>query len=214
MKKLLEFGRKAMFYIRVLSGYEERRIRSYRLQLQQRLQEAEQRKEEVRKMPEQVILSEVRRMVEEMQALNKKLEDTWTGNLLTSLVKVVIFIGKVDFPLVWSRRYLSASEFPSSTGRLRMGLKTCFLGLNHSEMAINEYFKPLDQQAEEVVKMQLKGDEKRKDELIEAMQRQAILEMAQAEKQKNMRMLNTNKHVQEKASTETLNQKKDNFVEN
>ncbi|KAF3649352.1 putative GATA transcription factor 26-like isoform X1 [Capsicum annuum] len=158
MKKLLEFGRKAMFYIRVLSGYEERRIRSYRLQLQQRLQEAEQRKEEVRKMPEQVILSEVRRMVEEMQALNKKLEDT--------------------------------------------------------EMAINEYFKPLDQQAEEVVKMQLKGDEKRKDELIEAMQRQAILEMAQAEKQKNMRMLNTNKHVQEKASTETLNQKKDNFVEN
>ncbi|XP_047249990.1 uncharacterized protein LOC107868359 isoform X1 [Capsicum annuum] len=120
--------------------------------------QAEQRKEEVRKMPEQVILSEVRRMVEEMQALNKKLEDT--------------------------------------------------------EMAINEYFKPLDQQAEEVVKMQLKGDEKRKDELIEAMQRQAILEMAQAEKQKNMRMLNTNKHVQEKASTETLNQKKDNFVEN
>ncbi|KAM3322145.1 putative protein isoform X2 [Capsicum chacoense] len=158
MKKLLEFGRKAMFYIRVLSGYEERRIRSYRLQLQQRLQEAEQRKAEVRKMPEQVILSEVRRMVEEMQALNKKLEDT--------------------------------------------------------ETAINEYFKPLDQQAEEVVKMQLKGDEKRKDELIDAMQRQAILEMAQAEKQKNMRMLNTNKHVQEKASTETLNLKKDNFVEN
>lgn len=37
MDKLLEFGRKAMFYVRVLSGYEERRIRSYRLQLQQRL---------------------------------------------------------------------------------------------------------------------------------------------------------------------------------
>lgn len=54
--------------------------------------------------------------------------------------------------------------------------------------------------------MQLKGDEKRKDELMEAMQRQALLEMAQAEKQKNMQMLNTNKHVQDKTSTETLNQ--------
>ncbi|KAH0742515.1 hypothetical protein KY290_035558 [Solanum tuberosum] len=151
MKKLIEFGRKAMFYIRVLSGYEERKIRSYRLQLQQRLQQAEERKAAVRKIPEQMILSEVRRMVEEMQALNKKLEDT--------------------------------------------------------ETAITDYFKPLDQQAEEVVKMQLKGDEKRKDEMMEAMQKQALLEMAQAEKQKITRMLNTNKHVQEKTSTETLNQK-------
>ncbi|KAH0642999.1 hypothetical protein KY289_033973 [Solanum tuberosum] len=151
MKKLIEFGRKAMFYIRVLSGYEERKIRSYRLQLQQRLQQAEERKAAVRKIPEQMILSEVRRMVEEMQALNKKLEDT--------------------------------------------------------ETAITDYFKPLDQQAEEVVKMQLKGDEKRKDEMMEAMQNQALVEMAQAEKQKITRMLNTNKHVQEKTSTETLNQK-------
>ncbi|XP_004245824.1 stress response protein NST1 [Solanum lycopersicum] len=151
MKKLIEFGRKAMFYIRVLSGYEERKIRSYRLQLQQRLQQAEERKAAVRKIPEQMILSEVRRMVEEMQALNKKLEDT--------------------------------------------------------ETAITDYFKPLDQQAEEVMKMQLKGDEKRKDEMMEAMQKQALLEMAQAEKQKSMRMLNPNKHVQEKTSTETLNQK-------
>lgn len=39
MDKLLEFGRKAMFYVRVLSGYEERRIRSYRLQLQRRLEQ-------------------------------------------------------------------------------------------------------------------------------------------------------------------------------
>ncbi|KAK6783039.1 hypothetical protein RDI58_020835 [Solanum bulbocastanum] len=151
MKKLIEFGRKAMFYIRVLSGYEERKIRSYRLQLQQRLQQAEERKAAVRKIPEQMILSEVRRMVEEMQALNKKLEDT--------------------------------------------------------ETAITDYFKPLDQQAEEVVKMQIKGDEKRKDEMMEAMQKQALLEMAQAEKQKNMPMLNTNKYVQDKASTETVDQK-------
>ncbi|KAL2319248.1 hypothetical protein Fmac_028217 [Flemingia macrophylla] len=34
------------------------------------------RKAAINKVPEQVILSEVRRMVEEMQALNKKLEET------------------------------------------------------------------------------------------------------------------------------------------
>lgn len=39
MKKLIEYGRKAMFYVRVLSGYEERRIRSYRLELQKRITE-------------------------------------------------------------------------------------------------------------------------------------------------------------------------------
>lgn len=39
MDKLLEFGRKALFVIRVLSGYEERRIRSYRVQLQRRLEQ-------------------------------------------------------------------------------------------------------------------------------------------------------------------------------
>lgn len=39
MDKLLEFGRKALFYARVLSGYEERRIRSFRLQVEKRLQQ-------------------------------------------------------------------------------------------------------------------------------------------------------------------------------
>lgn len=39
-------------------------------------EQAEERKVAIRKLPEQMILSEVRRMVEEMQALNKKLEET------------------------------------------------------------------------------------------------------------------------------------------
>ncbi|RAL44538.1 hypothetical protein DM860_011815 [Cuscuta australis] len=78
MKRLIEFGRKALFYVRVLSGYEERRIRSYRLQLQQRLQQAEEKKAAIRRVPEQVILSEVRNMVGELQALNKQLEETET----------------------------------------------------------------------------------------------------------------------------------------
>ncbi|KAF2299144.1 hypothetical protein GH714_030781 [Hevea brasiliensis] len=76
MNKFLDFGRKALFYVRVLSGYEERRIRNYRLQLERRLQQAQERKAALRKIPEQAILSDVRRMVEEMQTLNRKLEET------------------------------------------------------------------------------------------------------------------------------------------
>lgn len=53
------------------------------------------------------------------------------------------------------------------------------------------------------MKMQLKGDERRKDELMEAMQRQALLEMANAEKLKNMQIQGTNTNVQEKTSRET-----------
>lgn len=64
-----------MFYVRVISGYEERRIRSYRLHIEKRLRLAQERKEAVKRIPEQLILSEVRKMVEEMQNLNKKLQD-------------------------------------------------------------------------------------------------------------------------------------------
>jgi hypothetical protein len=39
-------------------------------------EKAQARKAAINKVPEQIILSEVRRMVEEMQALNKKLEET------------------------------------------------------------------------------------------------------------------------------------------
>lgn len=38
--------------------------------------QAEERRAAIRKIPEQAILGEVRRMVEEMQTLNKKLEET------------------------------------------------------------------------------------------------------------------------------------------
>ncbi|PIN16705.1 hypothetical protein CDL12_10643 [Handroanthus impetiginosus] len=130
MDKLLEFGRKAMFYVRVLSGYEEHRIRSYRLQLQQRLQQAQERKAALKKVPEQIILSEVRRMVEDMQSLNKKLEET--------------------------------------------------------EAAIEEYFKPIDKEAEFIMKMQLEGEEKTMREMVKAMQTQALLEKAEAEKTANV----------------------------
>ncbi|XP_076926186.1 uncharacterized protein LOC143589242 [Bidens hawaiensis] len=130
MKKLIEFGRKAMFYVRVLSGYEERRITSYRLELQKRITEAERKKAEIRKIPEQLILSEVRQMVEEMKAVNKQLEDT--------------------------------------------------------EAAINEYFKPVDKQAEMIVEMKLQEEEKTMKQMMQAMKAQAVLDNQDAQKNANL----------------------------
>ena len=126
MDKLLEFGRKAMFYVRVLSGYEEHRIRSFRLQLEKQLKQAQERKLALRKIPEQMILSEVRQMVQEMQALNKKLEET--------------------------------------------------------EAAIQDYFEPIDKQAEVIMKMQLEGEEKTMKEMMKTMQQQAFVEKEELEK--------------------------------
>ncbi|KAL6985891.1 hypothetical protein U1Q18_019264 [Sarracenia purpurea var. burkii] len=145
MDKLLEFGRKAMFYVRVLSGYEERRIRSYRLQLQKRIQQSEEKKAALKKIPEQIILSEVRRMVEEMQALNRKLEET--------------------------------------------------------EASIEEYFKPIDKEAEIIMKMQLEGEEKTMRQMVKTMQTQALLEKAEADRIANVKNAEASQHVQENVST-------------
>ncbi|KAL5815088.1 hypothetical protein ACOSQ3_025883 [Xanthoceras sorbifolium] len=147
MNKLIEFGRRALFYARVLSGYEERRIRSYRLQLEKHLQQAQERKAALRKLPEQAILSEVRRMVEEMQTLNKKLEET--------------------------------------------------------EAAIEEYFKPIDKEAEIIMKIQLEGEEKSMMERMTAMQKQALLEKTEAEKLANNNQSVTSEDGQDPASTST-----------
>ncbi|XP_050230579.1 uncharacterized protein LOC126679571 [Mercurialis annua] len=145
MNKLVEFGRKALFYVRVLSGYEERRIRNYRLQLEKRLTQAQERKAALRKIPEQTVLAEVRRMVEEMKTLNRKLEET--------------------------------------------------------EVAIEEYFKPIDKDAEMIMKMQLDGEEKSMKEMMKTMQTQAILERAEAEKDAIARHVDNNQHNQEAESS-------------
>lgn len=131
-----------MFYVRVLSGYEERRIRSYRLQIEQRLQKAQERKEALKQVPEQIILSEVRRMVEDMQALNKKLEET--------------------------------------------------------EAAIEDYFKPIDKQADIIMKMQLEGEERKMKGMMSAMQQQALLEKAEAEKTAHGQNTDINEQTEEK----------------
>lgn len=50
-------------------------------------EKAQARKAAINKVPEQIILTEVRRMVEEMQALNKKLEETVSVCLVPLLEK-------------------------------------------------------------------------------------------------------------------------------
>ncbi|XP_028798146.1 uncharacterized protein LOC114753618 [Neltuma alba] len=148
MNKLLDFGRKALFYVRVLSGYEERRIRSFRLQLENQLKQAQERKAALNKVPEQIIISEVRRMVEEMQALNKKLEET--------------------------------------------------------EAAVEEYFKPIDEEAEIIMKMHLEGKEKTSEEMLKAMEQQALLEQVEAEKISAARQLEKFRANQNQPSTSKL----------
>ena len=46
---------------------------------------AQERKAALNKVPEQIILSEVRRMVQDMQALNKKLEDAVSCILMKNI---------------------------------------------------------------------------------------------------------------------------------
>ncbi|XP_008465889.1 uncharacterized protein LOC103503473 [Cucumis melo] len=147
MDKLLQFGRRALFYIRVLSGYEERRIRSFRLGLDKRLKQAEERKAAIRKMPEQAILGEVRRMVEEMQTLNKTLEET--------------------------------------------------------ESAIEEYFKPIDKEAEALMKIQLEGEERSMKDMVKVMQQQALFKQAEAGKVTNTLQTEKNQQTQNLASDTT-----------
>ncbi|CAH2075684.1 unnamed protein product [Thlaspi arvense] len=106
---------------------------------------AEAKKAAIRKIPEQIILSEVRRMVEEMQALNKKLEET--------------------------------------------------------EAAIEEYFKPLDKEAEIIIKQQLEGEEKSMRQMIKTMQTQALLEQAEAERNASLKNAGENQHLQEKEAS-------------
>lgn len=135
-----------MFYVRVLSGYEERRIRSYRLQLQQRLQKAEEKKVALRKVPEQIILSEVRQMVRDMQSMNKKLEET--------------------------------------------------------EAAIEEYFKPIDKDAEILMKTQLEGEEKTMREMMKAMQSRALLEQAEVDKTEKLKSTQRDQHIDDSISSD------------
>lgn len=50
------------------------------------------------------------------------------------------------------------------------------------EVAIQDYFKPIDKQAEVIMKMQLEGEEKTMKEMMKTMQQQAFVQKDELEK--------------------------------
>ena len=60
------------------------------------------------------------------------------------------------------------------------------------EATIEEYFKPIDREAQIIMNMQLEGEEKTMREMMKAMQEQAVLEKAAAEKMAKMSSADAN----------------------
>jgi len=54
------------------------------------------------------------------------------------------------------------------------------------EVAIEEYFKPLDKEAEILMTMQLQGEEKTSEMMMKALQEQAMRQQVEAEKSASM----------------------------
>lgn len=73
------------------------------------------------------------------------------------------------------------------------------------EAAIEEYFKPIDKEAEVIMKMQLDGEEKTLKDMMKTMQQQALLEKAEAEKIANANQAGA-KQKEDQASTTTPQQ--------
>ncbi|KAL2242829.1 UNVERIFIED_CONTAM: hypothetical protein Sindi_0400900, partial [Sesamum indicum] len=63
------------------------------------------------------------------------------------------------------------------------------------EAAIEEYFKPIDKEAEYIMKMQLEGEEKTMREMMKAMQTQALLE-------KDLQNSKTDQQIQESTTAD------------
>lgn len=63
------------------------------------------------------------------------------------------------------------------------------------ETAIEEYFKPIDKEAETLMKIQLEGEERNMRDMVKVMQQQALLEKAEAGKVTS-RNLQTEKNQQ------------------
>lgn len=63
------------------------------------------------------------------------------------------------------------------------------------EAAIDDYFKPIDKEAEIIMKVQLEGEEKTMREMVQTMQKQALLEKAAAEQ-----IANAKQQIQDKSS--------------
>lgn len=71
------------------------------------------------------------------------------------------------------------------------------------EAAIDDYLKPIDKEAQMIMKMQLDGEEKSMKEMMQTMQKQALLEKAEAEKIANMQNAESKQQIPEKSSSTT-----------
>lgn len=69
------------------------------------------------------------------------------------------------------------------------------------ETSINEYFKPIEKEAEVIMQMQLEREATTMTEMMKEMHRQALLEQVEAEKKMAMQNLEKNKQLQESAPT-------------
>lgn len=66
------------------------------------------------------------------------------------------------------------------------------------EAAIEDYFKPIDKQADIIMKMQLEGEERKMKDMMSAMQQQAILERAEAEKTADVQYTDIKQQMEER----------------
>lgn len=71
------------------------------------------------------------------------------------------------------------------------------------ESAIEEYFKPIDKEAEALMKMQLEGEERTMKNMVKVMQQQALFEKAEAGKVTSTLQTDKNEHNQNLASDTT-----------
>nr|GEV48261.1 hypothetical protein [Tanacetum cinerariifolium] len=63
--------------------------------------------------------------------------------------------------------------------------------IRQQEAAINEYLKPVDKQAEMIVEMQLKEEEKTMKQMMQAMKEQALLNKEESERNANLKIAET-----------------------
>lgn len=71
----------------------------------------------------------------------------------------------------------------------------------------DEYFNPLDKEVEMIMKVTLDGEDKSMKEMVKTIQRQAILEKAEAEKIANVRDADAKQHIQDISSSNSPGKK-------
>lgn len=65
------------------------------------------------------------------------------------------------------------------------------------EAAIEEYFKPLDKEAQRIMKTQLEGEERTMKEMMRTMHEQALLDIAEEERKAKAQIVDTNQNNQD-----------------